>query len=53
MGIPLAGAHMASSEGLPRGLEAAGHPGRGKVMLAFHMYCAETSVQAAAVARSR
>ena len=31
---------------------AAGHPGRGKVMLAFHMYCAETAAQAAAVARA-
>src|SRR5215471_17746995 len=40
MGIPLGGAQMA------------GLPGRGKVMLAFHMYCAETTAQAAAVARA-
>src|SRR5262249_14851362 len=31
---------------------AAGHGGRGKVMLAFHMYCADTSAKAAAVARA-
>jgi alkanesulfonate monooxygenase SsuD/methylene tetrahydromethanopterin reductase-like flavin-dependent oxidoreductase (luciferase family) len=30
---------------------AAGHPGRGKVMLAFHMYCADTREKAAAIAR--
>lgn len=30
----------------------AGHPGRGKVMLAFHMYCAETREKAAAIARA-
>ena len=29
----------------------AGHAGRGKVMLAFHMYCAESAAEAAAVAR--
>ena len=29
----------------------AGHPGRGRVMLAFHMFCAETREQAAAIAR--
>jgi len=29
----------------------AGHDGRGKVMLAFHMYCADTSAKAAAIAR--
>ena len=29
----------------------AGHPGRGKVMLAFHMFCAETREKAAAIAR--
>ena len=53
MGIPLGGAHMA---GLLKSYRdawtAAGHPGRGKVMLAFHMYCAETTAQAAAVARA-
>jgi natural product biosynthesis luciferase-like monooxygenase protein len=52
MGIPLGGAHM---EGLlkvyRKAWRAAGHPGRGKVMLAFHMYCARTREEAAAVAR--
>jgi natural product biosynthesis luciferase-like monooxygenase protein len=53
MGIPLAGAHMASLLQIYRDAwKAAGHPGRGKVMLAFHMFCAETSAQAAAVARA-
>jgi alkanesulfonate monooxygenase SsuD/methylene tetrahydromethanopterin reductase-like flavin-dependent oxidoreductase (luciferase family) len=53
MGIPLGGAQMA---GLLKSYRdawtAAGHPGRGKVMLAFHMYCAETAAQAAEVARA-
>ena len=53
MGIPLAGAHMASLLKVYReAWKQAGHPGRGKVMLAFHMYCAKTSAQAAAVARA-
>jgi alkanesulfonate monooxygenase SsuD/methylene tetrahydromethanopterin reductase-like flavin-dependent oxidoreductase (luciferase family) len=30
---------------------AAGHPGRGRVMLAFHMFCAQSREQAAAIAR--
>jgi alkanesulfonate monooxygenase SsuD/methylene tetrahydromethanopterin reductase-like flavin-dependent oxidoreductase (luciferase family) len=30
---------------------AAGHPGRGRVMLAFHMFCAESHEQAASIAR--
>jgi alkanesulfonate monooxygenase SsuD/methylene tetrahydromethanopterin reductase-like flavin-dependent oxidoreductase (luciferase family) len=52
MGIPLAGAHMASLLQTYRDAwAAAGHDGRGKVMLAFHMYCANTSAKAAAVAR--
>jgi alkanesulfonate monooxygenase SsuD/methylene tetrahydromethanopterin reductase-like flavin-dependent oxidoreductase (luciferase family) len=29
----------------------AGHPGRGRIMLAFHMFCAESREQAAAIAR--
>src|SRR6478609_8996579 len=53
MGIPLGGGHMA---GLLKSYRdawtGAGHPGRGKVMLAFHMYCAETTAQAAAIARA-
>ena len=52
MGIPLAGAHMASLlQSYRDAWTAAGHGGRGKVMLAFHMYCADTSTKAAAVAR--
>jgi natural product biosynthesis luciferase-like monooxygenase protein len=53
MGIPLVGAHMAGLLQVYRDAwTAAGHPGRGKVMLAFHMYCAPTTAQAAAVARA-
>jgi len=52
MGIPLAGAHMASLlQAYRDAWTAAGHGGRGKVMLAFHMYCADTSAKAAVVAR--
>ncbi|HEY1362413.1 MAG TPA: LLM class flavin-dependent oxidoreductase [Xanthobacteraceae bacterium] len=52
MAIPLGGAHMADLLQVYRDAwRAAGHPGRGKVMLAFHMYCARTSEEAAAVAR--
>src|SRR5258708_15947671 len=31
--------------------KAAGHPGQGRVMLAFHMFCAESREKAAAIAR--
>jgi natural product biosynthesis luciferase-like monooxygenase protein len=52
MGIPLAGAQMAKLIKIYRAAWAkAGHPGRGRVMLAFHMFCAETRERAAAVAR--
>jgi alkanesulfonate monooxygenase SsuD/methylene tetrahydromethanopterin reductase-like flavin-dependent oxidoreductase (luciferase family) len=52
MGIPLAGAQMAELLNIYRGSwTAAGHPGRGRVMLAFHMFCAETREKAAAIAR--
>jgi alkanesulfonate monooxygenase SsuD/methylene tetrahydromethanopterin reductase-like flavin-dependent oxidoreductase (luciferase family) len=52
MGIPLVGAHMASLLQVYRDAwTAAGHPGRGKVMLAFHMFCADDKEKAAAVAR--
>jgi natural product biosynthesis luciferase-like monooxygenase protein len=52
MGIPLAGAQMAELLKVYRDAWAsAGHPGRGRVMLAFHMFCAPTREQAAAVAR--
>src|SRR6266511_1568220 len=52
MGIPLGGAHMAGLlQSYRDAWTAAGHAGRSKVMLAFHMYCAETTAEAAAVAR--
>ncbi|MEA2979066.1 MAG: hypothetical protein QOF91_947 [Alphaproteobacteria bacterium] len=52
MGIPLVGAHMAELLKIYRDAwTAAGHPGRGRVMLAFHMFCAETREKAAAIAR--
>ncbi len=52
MAIPLAGGKMKELLGLYRDAwKAAGHPGRGKVMLAFHMYCAPTRAEAVAVAR--
>jgi alkanesulfonate monooxygenase SsuD/methylene tetrahydromethanopterin reductase-like flavin-dependent oxidoreductase (luciferase family) len=52
MGIPLAGAHMANLiKGYRTAWREAGHPGNGKVMLAFHMYCAPTREEAAAIAR--
>jgi alkanesulfonate monooxygenase SsuD/methylene tetrahydromethanopterin reductase-like flavin-dependent oxidoreductase (luciferase family) len=53
MGIPLGGAHMGSLLQVYReAWKAAGRDGRGKVMLAFHMFCAPTSAQAAAVAKA-
>ncbi len=52
MGIPLAGAQMAELIKIYRDAwKAAGHPGQGRVMLAFHMFCAETREKAAAIAR--
>ena len=52
MGIPMAGGAMKELLGLYReAWTQAGHPGRGRVMLAFHMFCAETRDQAYAVAR--
>ena len=43
MGIPLAGAQMAELIKIYRtAWREAGHPGRGRVMLAFHMFCAES-----------
>jgi alkanesulfonate monooxygenase SsuD/methylene tetrahydromethanopterin reductase-like flavin-dependent oxidoreductase (luciferase family) len=52
MAIPLAGGHM--KELLAAYREAwrdAGHPGSGRVMLAFHLLCAPTDGEAAAIAR--
>jgi natural product biosynthesis luciferase-like monooxygenase protein len=52
MGIPLVGGHMGELLKIYRDAwTAAGHGGRGRVMLAFHMFCAETREKAAAVAR--
>lgn len=53
MAIPYAGAKMRELLGLYRDAwRAAGHPGRGRVMLAFHMFCAETAQEAVRVARA-
>ncbi len=52
MAIPLAGGQMAELIGAYRAAwRAAGHPGDGQVMLAFHMFCAETEAAAVAAAR--
>ncbi|MGH6968521.1 MAG: LLM class flavin-dependent oxidoreductase, partial [Stellaceae bacterium] len=52
MGIPMAGGKMKELLGLYRDAwKQAGHAGSGRVMLAFHMYCAETRQQAFEVAR--
>ena len=52
MGIPLVGVQMAELLKIYRDAwTAAGHAGRGRVMLAFHMFCAETREKAAAIAR--
>ncbi|HIK32591.1 MAG TPA: LLM class flavin-dependent oxidoreductase [Oscillatoriales cyanobacterium M59_W2019_021] len=52
MAIPLAGGKMAELIGLYRDAwKSAGHPGEGKVMLAFHMFCARTEEEAVCIAR--
>jgi len=52
MAIPLAGSAMAKLLTLYReAWTAAGHPGRGKTMLAFNMYCAATTEAAVKVAK--
>jgi alkanesulfonate monooxygenase SsuD/methylene tetrahydromethanopterin reductase-like flavin-dependent oxidoreductase (luciferase family) len=52
MGIPIGGAQMAELiKAYREAWSAAGHPGRGRVMLAFHMFCSESRDQAAAIAR--
>ena len=52
MAIPLAGGKMAELIACYReGWRSAGHPGIGRVMLAFHMFCAPTAGRAVAVAR--
>jgi alkanesulfonate monooxygenase SsuD/methylene tetrahydromethanopterin reductase-like flavin-dependent oxidoreductase (luciferase family) len=53
MAIPMAGAKMAELIGLYRDAwNRAGHPGAGRVMLAFHMFCHEDRAAAAAIARA-
>lgn len=52
MAIPMAGGQMADLIATYRAAwQAAGHPGRGRVMLAFHMFCDESDARAAAKAR--
>jgi len=52
MAIPLAGGKMKELLAMYReAWRGAGHPGNGKVMLAFHMYCAPTRAEAEAIAR--
>src|SRR6201987_2114488 len=52
MGIPIGGAQMAELVKTYReAWSEAGHPGGGRAMLAFHMFCAESRDQAAAIAR--
>ncbi len=53
MAIPMAGGMMAELIGLYReGWKSAGHPGHGRVMLAFHMFCHEDRAAAAQIARA-
>ena len=52
MTIPLVGGPMAELIGQYReAWQSAGHPGRGRVMLAFHMFCHQDSGTAAQIAR--
>jgi len=52
MAIPMAGGRMAELIGLYRDAwRSAGHAGQGRVMLAFHMFCAATREDAVATAR--
>jgi alkanesulfonate monooxygenase SsuD/methylene tetrahydromethanopterin reductase-like flavin-dependent oxidoreductase (luciferase family) len=52
MAIPLAGGKMKELLQMYRDAwRAAGHPGAGRVMLAFHMFCAPTRAEAVAIAR--
>ncbi|MEO1431197.1 MAG: LLM class flavin-dependent oxidoreductase [Cyanobacteria bacterium J06633_8] len=52
MAIPLAGGKMAELIGLYReAWKSAGHPGQGKLMLAFHMFCAQTQQEAIDISR--
>jgi alkanesulfonate monooxygenase SsuD/methylene tetrahydromethanopterin reductase-like flavin-dependent oxidoreductase (luciferase family) len=52
MAIPMAGGRMRELVDAYRDAwRAAGHPGRGKVMLAFHMFCHEDGAEAVRNAR--
>jgi alkanesulfonate monooxygenase SsuD/methylene tetrahydromethanopterin reductase-like flavin-dependent oxidoreductase (luciferase family) len=52
MAIPLSGAAIRTLlQAYHEAYHAAGHTGPGKVMLAFHMYCAPTDAEAYAMAR--
>ena len=52
MAIPMAGGQMAELTGIYReNWQSAGHPGRGLVMMAFHMLCHPDSAEAANLAR--
>jgi alkanesulfonate monooxygenase SsuD/methylene tetrahydromethanopterin reductase-like flavin-dependent oxidoreductase (luciferase family) len=52
MAIPMAGGAMAELIGLYRDAwQRAGHPGRGVVMLAFHMFCHIDQAEAERIAR--
>jgi len=52
MAIPLAGGRMKELLGMYReAWRNAGHPGDGRVMLAFHMFCAERADKAVEIAR--
>lgn len=52
MAIPLAGGKMAELLKLYRNAwKSAGHPGQGRVMLAFNMFCAPTADKAITIAR--
>ena len=54
MAIPLSGGRMAELIGLYRDAwKSAGHPGNGRVMLAFHMFCWPDSVGAVEHSRDR
>jgi alkanesulfonate monooxygenase SsuD/methylene tetrahydromethanopterin reductase-like flavin-dependent oxidoreductase (luciferase family) len=53
MAIPMAGGMMAELIGLYReAWRSAGHPGKGRVMLAFHMLCHESRAEAEAIAKA-
>lgn len=52
MGIPMAGAKMKELLSLYRSAwKEAGHPGNGRVMLAFHMFCHEDAKKAEEICR--